>query len=344
MIVGEAEVQGQVKRAYEAALAAGTTGPLTQPPVQRRAADGQARAHARPAIGASARERLVRRRRPRARGRRRPRASATSSIIGAGETSELTAQALADQGVAHDLRRQPPRRPRARRSPSASAARSARSTSCPRGSSEADIVVASTSSPHPIVGAEELELVMRARDGRPLLLIDIAVPRDIEPACGELDGVTLYDIDDLQAVVARNLEVREAERAQRRGDRRGGDPALRRAGWRSSTCARRSPRCASTATAIVDQVLAENAGRWEIAVAARPRPHRGDRARGHAAAAARADDPPEGRWSDDGGHGRLQLAARAVRARGGAAEARRRAGRATPTRRRADVRPLSAGA
>ncbi|HKG52281.1 MAG TPA: hypothetical protein VKB14_17770, partial [Actinomycetales bacterium] len=78
---------------------------------------------------------------------------------------------------------------------------------------QADIVVASTSSPHPIVTAEELELVMRARDGRPLMLIDIAVPRDIEPTCAEIAGVALYDIDDLQAVVARNLEVRASERA-----------------------------------------------------------------------------------------------------------------------------------
>ena len=68
---------------------------------------------------------------------------------------------------------------------------------------------------------------MRERQGRPLLLIDIAVPRDIEAACAELDGVSLYDIDDLQAVVARNISTREGELPARRGDRRGGDPPLR---------------------------------------------------------------------------------------------------------------------
>src|SRR5207302_862961 len=68
-----------------------------------------------------------------------------------------------------------------------------------------------TSSPHAIVGPEELEVVMRERDARPLLLIDIAVPRDIDPACAELEGVSLYDIDDLQAVVARNLNTRAEE-------------------------------------------------------------------------------------------------------------------------------------
>ena len=58
--------------------------------------------------------------------------------------------------------------------------------------------MSSTSSPHPIVGSEELELVMKERERRPLLLIDIAVPRDIDAGCGELDGVCLYDIDDLR--------------------------------------------------------------------------------------------------------------------------------------------------
>ena len=54
---------------------------------------------------------------------------------------------------------------------------------------------------------------MRERDGAPLLLIDLAVPRDIEPACARAaTASTLYDIDDLQSVVARNRQVREAER------------------------------------------------------------------------------------------------------------------------------------
>ena len=61
--------------------------------------------------------------------------------------------------------------------------------------------------------------MMAERGGRSLLLIDIAVPRDIDAGCGELEGVSLYDIDDLQAVVARNLT-----RA----------PARHRARWRSS--------------------------------------------------------------------------------------------------------------
>ena len=63
------------------------------------------------------------------------------------------------------------------------------------------MVVAATASPHAIVGAEELEVVMRSRGGRPLLLLDIAVPRDIDPACAEIEGVTLIDVDGLNRAV-----------------------------------------------------------------------------------------------------------------------------------------------
>jgi glutamyl-tRNA reductase len=78
---------------------------------------------------------------------------------------------------------------------------------------DADVVVSSTSSPGYVLAAEE---VARARRGRPLLLIDLAVPRDLEPAIHELDGCYLYDIDDLQAIVSETLAGRrnEAERAE----------------------------------------------------------------------------------------------------------------------------------
>jgi hypothetical protein len=127
---------------------------------------------------------------------------------------------------------------------------------------EADIVVSSTSSPHPIVEADDLAEVMRVRDGRPLVLIDIAVPRDIEHACGELEGVSVYDMDDLQAVVKRNLSVREAERS--RADAVVEEEIQRFARWLAQLDV--MPTIASLrehGAEIVDQVLAENAGRWE---------------------------------------------------------------------------------
>jgi len=77
----------------------------------------------------------------------------------------------------------------------------------------ADVVVSSTSSPDYVLDAHTVE---RARRGRQLLLIDLAVPRDLDPAIHELDGCFLYDIDDLQAIVAETLAGRrgEAERAE----------------------------------------------------------------------------------------------------------------------------------
>jgi glutamyl-tRNA reductase len=80
----------------------------------------------------------------------------------------------------------------------------------------ADVVLSSTSSPDWILTREQVEAALPARRGRPLFLIDVAVPRDLDPAIHELDGCYLYDIDDLQAVVAETLagRRREAERAE----------------------------------------------------------------------------------------------------------------------------------
>ena len=109
---------------------------------------------------------------------------------------------------------------------------------------QADIVVASTGSPHHVIEREALAEVMAAREGRPLLLIDLAVPRDIHPDCRELDGVSLHDMDDLQALVERNASGREAEA-------RRAETVLRAelAPVRALACARRTscppwPRCA----------------------------------------------------------------------------------------------------
>jgi glutamyl-tRNA reductase len=77
----------------------------------------------------------------------------------------------------------------------------------------ADVVVASTSSPEPVLRREHVERALRARRGHPLFLIDLAVPRDFDPAINELDGCYLYDLDDLEAVVAESLGSRRREAA-----------------------------------------------------------------------------------------------------------------------------------
>jgi glutamyl-tRNA reductase len=264
MIVGEHEVQGQMKRAYEAALAAGTTGPLTNRLFSAALHTGK-RVRNETALGAS-------------------HVSVSSVavelaasllgelsgrhvvIIGAGETSELTAQALAARGVRTIF----VANRHADRAQSLAQRFGGSVVSLDHLSDQlaaADIVLASTSSPHPIVGFEQLEQVMRAREQRPLLLIDIAVPRDIEPACGELDGVTLRDIDDLQALVARNLSSRTAEIP--RAEALIAEEIDRFAGWLGQLDVR--PTIAALrerGEQIVTQLLADNAGRWESASAA----------------------------------------------------------------------------
>ncbi len=81
---------------------------------------------------------------------------------------------------------------------------------------EVDIVIASSGAPHYIIVRDDMKKVIEARKNRPVFLIDIAVPRNIEPSVNTLDNVFLYDIDDLQKVVATNLEGRQhsAEEAE----------------------------------------------------------------------------------------------------------------------------------
>jgi glutamyl-tRNA reductase len=74
-----------------------------------------------------------------------------------------------------------------------------------------DIVISSTAAPHPIVTREKLIPLMKTRRQRPLFLIDIAVPRDVERVCDELESVYLYDIDDLQQIARDNMSARERE-------------------------------------------------------------------------------------------------------------------------------------
>jgi glutamyl-tRNA reductase len=107
-----------------------------------------------------------------------------------------------------------------------------------------------------------MALVAEQRGGRPLLMIDIAVPRDIEPSVREVPGVTLYDMDDLQREVARNMGSREAEavRARQLVDQE----EERFMQWLASLDV--VPTITALRTlgdGVVDQVLRENESRWE---------------------------------------------------------------------------------
>jgi glutamyl-tRNA reductase len=259
MIVGEAEVQGQVKRAYETALAARTTGPLTNKLFRAALATGK-RVRTETAIGAggaSVASVAV----EAARAALDELASRHVVIIGAGETAELTAQALSQQGVTTMFVANR-RRSRAIALAQRFGGETVAFDRLPAELERADIVVASTSSPHAIVGADELALVTAARAGRPLLLLDLAVPRDIDPDCGSLPGVTLVDIDGLQAQVERTHHERRIEARRAEGIVEEEIQAF--AGWLGTL------EVLPTVSAlrargdqVVDQLLAENESRWE---------------------------------------------------------------------------------
>ncbi len=75
---------------------------------------------------------------------------------------------------------------------------------------DVDILIGSTAAPHHVLTAEKLAPIMRTRPDRPLFCIDLAVPRDIDPAVNDLDGVYLYDIDSLQAIAEHSMSIRRA--------------------------------------------------------------------------------------------------------------------------------------
>ena len=261
MLVGEAEIQGQVKRAYDTALTRETTGPLTNRLFGAALATGK-RVRTETAIGegqlslpgaavALAREQL---------GDLRDR---RVLIIGTGETSELTGRALADSGAATVFVAN------RRRDRALSLARRYGGTSIPldelpQALLSADIVVSATASPHLLLEMREIADVMRARAGRPLMLLDLAVPRDIDAACGVVEGVTLFDIDDLQAVATRNRKGRQAE--ARRAEGIIEQEIQKFAVWLGGLEV--LPTLAALrghATEIAGQVVAENRGKWESA-------------------------------------------------------------------------------
>ena len=261
MIIGEAEVQGQVKRAYESALAAQTTGPLTNRMFKAALATGK-RVRSETGISAGALS-LAAVAVALARELLGELAGREVVIVGTGETGELTARALADSGV-RTVFVGNRRRDRALSLAKRFGGETATLDELPRRLHEADIVVAATASPHLLLEGEDVATVMRARGGRPLLMIDLAVPRDIDSACASLDGVSLYDIDDLEAVIDRNRSVRRAE--ARRAEGIVEDEIQHFATWLGSlevlpTLAALRER----GRAIAEQAVAENAGKWESA-------------------------------------------------------------------------------
>ena len=207
LVLGEVQILGQVQRAWQAAHQEGTAGPVLSQLFHRAIALGK-RVHSetsisrRPASVSYAAVVLARQ----IFGREL--AERCALVIGTGEVGEGVARCLHDYGVratvvahrqlerAHTL---------ARRYQAASATWD----DLPRCLAEADIVISSTAAPHYVLQFQQVENAMRQRSERPLYLIDLAVPRDIEPSVADLPGVHLHNIDDLHAVVQTTLLERQ---------------------------------------------------------------------------------------------------------------------------------------
>jgi len=225
MVPGEGEILGQVRAAYEA----GVAGPVLDR-LFRQALYAGKKVRAETAIAesptsvASAAAALAQQVFGNLEGR-------AVVVVGAGETGELTARNLAKRGgriVAVANRGEERSAALARRFGAEAVALDELERVLP----QADVVVSSTSAPGYVLGAGQVRAALGRRKGLPLLLIDIAVPRDLDPEIHALDSCYLYDIDDLEAVVQASLAGRREEAA--RAESIVGLEAERFAAWQAS--------------------------------------------------------------------------------------------------------------
>ena len=208
MVLGETEILGQLKKAYDLALQHKHTGGClnkafqkafnvakhirTQTNIQRGSISiASVAVELAEKIFSSLKDRTV-------------------LIIGAGDTGEKTAKALLSRGAQSILvtNRSP------ERAVTLAENLGGRAVPFENWSQEfgrVDIVISSTSAPHYVLDRAKLKPLMKARGSRPLLLVDIAVPRDIEPEVNFLENVYLYNIDDLQTIAQGYLKQRQEE-------------------------------------------------------------------------------------------------------------------------------------
>jgi len=211
LVVGEPQILGQTKQAYDAAVQHGTAGAVLRAcfeegafRVARRVRRETAIARnpvsvssvavefARQVVGDFSRKRVL--------------------IVGAGKMSELAARTLRTHGATLTVINRT--RARAEELAQRFGADVADWNDLQGALTTADIVIASTGAQRPVLTLETLKLVRKARRGRQLCLLDIAVPRDVEPEVGKLDGIYLFDIDDLQKQASDHRAEREEEAAE----------------------------------------------------------------------------------------------------------------------------------
>src|SRR5205085_8261137 len=208
MVLGETEILGQLKKAYDLALQKGHTGGRLNKAFQRAfnvakqirtETNIQRGSISVGSVAVELAEKIFTRL-----------ADRDVMVIGAGDTSEKTARALLSRGArsiivanrSHD---------KALALAQELGGRAVQFDTWDAEFGNIDIVISSTSAPHHILDRAKLEPLMKLRRNRPLLLIDIAVPRDIEPEVNFMENVFLYNIDDLQAIANDYLKQRKED-------------------------------------------------------------------------------------------------------------------------------------
>jgi len=209
MVLGESQILGQLKDAYQAAEAAGTLGPVLRG-LRQHSLGAAKRVRTETGIGRHAVSvshvalELARKIFGSLDGRR-------VLLVGAGKMSRLAAGGLVREGARATVLG----RTFARTEELAASlgGRAAGLEDLRDELAQADIVITSTGAPGLVVHREDVEAARAPRGGRPLFLIDIAVPRDVDPAVRGLSGVFLYDLDDLRSVADANLRERQRDAA-----------------------------------------------------------------------------------------------------------------------------------
>jgi glutamyl-tRNA reductase len=206
MVLGEAQIHGQVRDAWEACRA--HSGPVLNRLFQTSlSVAGRVRNETSIARGAasvsSAAVQLAKQIFGALRGKR-------AMVLGAGDMAELALECLGDQGVRTSIVANRTYE-RATELAARYGAVAMHYDECWTALADVDVLVSSTAAPHAVVLVEHVRPALESRGDRPLCILDIALPRDVDPAVGDLANVFLYNLDDLQSVATANLERRRAE-------------------------------------------------------------------------------------------------------------------------------------
>jgi glutamyl-tRNA reductase len=208
MVVGETEIFGQLKRAYEIAANSGTTGWVLNRLFQKAFQVGkQVRSSTAITRGSVSVGSVAVDLAQQIFGNL---AASKIMVLGAGETSERTARSFLSRG-AKQLFVSNRSFDKAVALAEAMGGRAIRFDDWEQEFRDLDILVSSTAAPHAVVTRAMIQAILCRRRDRPLFVIDLAIPRDVEPTVRQLDNVYVYDLDSLQAIADRTLETRKKE-------------------------------------------------------------------------------------------------------------------------------------